>query len=289
SSGAITGPGRSACRVPVTSAAMAADAPADSSRTQAAERSRVGMLMVRWILRIGSVPAARLPGRRRPGRSLSNIPPGVDRRRPRGRHRGGPPRAPAGLRPRRRKARGCAQMRGVRACSWPRAAAARGRQGDTGSCMAPARIGMAAAFRCPGLAHRGPAGAWPGAGAWLGADCATAPYANVRPLRTRKHGRPGAGPGAPGCGARHRPRPGRTADCSGETRSRLLELMRKLGSDAALAAEYEKNPEAVLQRAGLSAEERKAMLEKDYEAIKRLTGLADGKFATNHLIRTYED
>lgn len=38
--------------------------------------------------------------------------------------------------------------------------------------------------------------------------------------------------------------------------SRLLELMRKLGSDAALAAEYEKNPEAVLQRAGLSAEER---------------------------------
>src|SRR5690606_29338740 len=115
-----------------------------------------------------------------------------------------------------------------------------------------------------------------------GADCATAPYANVRPLRTRKHGRPGAGPGAPGGGARHRPRPGRTADCSGETMSRLLELMRKLGSDAALAAEYEKNPEAVLQRAGLSAEERKAMLEKDYEAIKRLTGLADGKFATNH-------
>ncbi|TWG93140.1 hypothetical protein L599_001500000190 [Luteimonas sp. J16] len=71
--------------------------------------------------------------------------------------------------------------------------------------------------------------------------------------------------------------------------SKLLELMRKLGSDAGLAAEYEKNPEAVLLRAGLNEEERRAMLEKDYEAIKRLTGLADGRFATNHLIRTYED
>jgi 3-methyladenine DNA glycosylase Mpg len=71
--------------------------------------------------------------------------------------------------------------------------------------------------------------------------------------------------------------------------SKLLELMRKLGSDAGLAAEYEKNPEAVLLRAGLNEEERRAMLEKDYEAIKRLTGLGDGRFATNHLIRTYED
>ena len=64
---------------------------------------------------------------------------------------------------------------------------------------------------------------------------------------------------------------------------------RRLGSDAALASEYRKDPEAVLNRAGLSDEERRAMLEKDYEAIKRLTGLTDGKFATNHLIHTYDD
>lgn len=70
--------------------------------------------------------------------------------------------------------------------------------------------------------------------------------------------------------------------------SALLDLMRKLGSDAALAAEYEKDPEAVVKRAGLSAEEGRAMLEKDYPAIMKLTGLAAGRFATNHIIRAYD-
>lgn len=80
-------------------------------------------------------------------------------------------------------------------------------------------------------------------------------------------------------------RGGRT---EGEDVSNLLDLMRKLGGDAALAAEYENDPEAVLRRAGLSDDERKAMLGKDYAAIKRLTGLTDGKFATNHVIRAYD-
>ena len=30
------------------------------------------------------------------------------------------------------------------------------------------------------------------------------------------------------------------------------------------------------------------MAEKDYESIKRLTGLADGQFATNHSISAYD-
>ena len=34
---------------------------------------------------------------------------------------------------------------------------------------------------------------------------------------------------------------------------------------------------------------RKAMLGKDYPAIKRLTGLEDGQFATNHIIFAYEE
>lgn len=71
--------------------------------------------------------------------------------------------------------------------------------------------------------------------------------------------------------------------------SKLLDLMRRLGSDAALAAEYQQNPEAVLRRAGLSEEERRAMLKKDYDSIKRLTGLADGQFATNHVVRAYDE
>lgn len=71
--------------------------------------------------------------------------------------------------------------------------------------------------------------------------------------------------------------------------SKLLDLMRKLGSDAALAAEYEKDPEGVMQRAGLSDDERKAMSDKDYAAIRKLTGLTDGQFATNHVIIAYDE
>lgn len=68
----------------------------------------------------------------------------------------------------------------------------------------------------------------------------------------------------------------------------LLDLMRKLASDASLAAEYEKDPAGVVRRAGLSEEEQKAMLDKDYGAIKKLTGLSDGQFATNHIVKAFD-
>lgn len=71
--------------------------------------------------------------------------------------------------------------------------------------------------------------------------------------------------------------------------SRLLELMRELGRNASLAQEYEIDADAVMQRAGLSEEEQRALREKDYEAIKRLTGLDDGQFATNHSIWAYDE
>lgn len=71
--------------------------------------------------------------------------------------------------------------------------------------------------------------------------------------------------------------------------SKLLDLMRKLGSDAALAEEYRRDPDAVMRRSGLSDEERAALHDKDYESIKRLTGLVDGQFATNHIILAYSD
>lgn len=44
-----------------------------------------------------------------------------------------------------------------------------------------------------------------------------------------------------------------------------------------------------MQRAGLSDVERRAMASKDYTAIKKLTGLADGQFATNHTIKAYDE
>lgn len=71
--------------------------------------------------------------------------------------------------------------------------------------------------------------------------------------------------------------------------SKLLELMRRLGSDAALADAYHKDPKTVLERAGLSDEEQRAMLEKDYDAIKALTGLKDGQYATNSTVKTCDD
>lgn len=70
--------------------------------------------------------------------------------------------------------------------------------------------------------------------------------------------------------------------------SKLLELMRELGRDANLAHEYEVDPDTVMRNAGLSEEEATALRNKDYAAIKRLTGLTDGQFATNHIVRAYD-
>lgn len=71
--------------------------------------------------------------------------------------------------------------------------------------------------------------------------------------------------------------------------SKLLEFMRNLGRDAVLAEEYARRPEVVMRRAGLNAEERKAMLAQDYEAVKALSGLKDGQFATQQIIFAYDE
>lgn len=73
--------------------------------------------------------------------------------------------------------------------------------------------------------------------------------------------------------------------------SALLRLMKQLGADAALEAEYkksEKDAEAVMERFGLNEEERQALRTKDYAAIRRLTGLKEGQYSTNTTIRAYD-
>jgi hypothetical protein len=70
--------------------------------------------------------------------------------------------------------------------------------------------------------------------------------------------------------------------------NRLLQLMKQLGADAALNAQYHDDAAAVIDRFGLSDEERAALLQKDYAAIKRLTGLQDGQFATNTTVTAYD-
>lgn len=70
--------------------------------------------------------------------------------------------------------------------------------------------------------------------------------------------------------------------------SRLLELMKQLGRDSSLADEYRKDRENVIRRAGLTKEERDALMNKDYDAVKRLTGLQEGQFASNTVIKAYD-
>lgn len=69
--------------------------------------------------------------------------------------------------------------------------------------------------------------------------------------------------------------------------SKLVEFLENMGRDADLAAEYEKDPDAVLSRYELSDEERKAVKEGDLEAIKRMSGLSNIRM-TNSNVTSYE-
>lgn len=71
--------------------------------------------------------------------------------------------------------------------------------------------------------------------------------------------------------------------------SDLLTLMKQLGSDAGLAQEYEKNPTAVIDRYKLTAEERKALLAADIDALLKLTGLKSALYATNTTVSVYDN
>ena len=59
--------------------------------------------------------------------------------------------------------------------------------------------------------------------------------------------------------------------------SRLAELLKELGQNADLQAEYVKDPEAVMARYDLEEEEVKAMLDKDVKKVQELSGLSNLK------------
>lgn len=69
--------------------------------------------------------------------------------------------------------------------------------------------------------------------------------------------------------------------------SRLRELLVDLGRDATLHDAYVADPAAVMSRYALTAEETAAMLAKDLDAVKRLSGMDNLK--TNSTIRAYDD
>ncbi|MDZ7791793.1 MAG: hypothetical protein U5L08_15120 [Xanthomonadales bacterium] len=55
----------------------------------------------------------------------------------------------------------------------------------------------------------------------------------------------------------------------------LRKLLKDLGSDAKLAAEYERNPDEVMKARGLPEDARAAMKGKDVEAVRKLAGLGE--------------
>ena len=69
--------------------------------------------------------------------------------------------------------------------------------------------------------------------------------------------------------------------------SKLVELLQRLGADAKLASAYEENPDAVMQEAGLSDEEREVLKSGDIEKIREATGLKELE-RTNIIIRAYD-
>lgn len=72
--------------------------------------------------------------------------------------------------------------------------------------------------------------------------------------------------------------------------SKLLDLMKQLGRDAALADRYDKDPEGLMQEAGLNDEEKQALRTRDLPAIKRLTGLSETNMSiTQSNVRAYDD
>jgi hypothetical protein len=69
--------------------------------------------------------------------------------------------------------------------------------------------------------------------------------------------------------------------------SRLRELLVNLGKDAALHDAYVADPNAVMAEYELSAEEMAAMLAKDLDAVKQLSGMDNLK--TNSSIKAYDE
>lgn len=69
--------------------------------------------------------------------------------------------------------------------------------------------------------------------------------------------------------------------------SDLTRLLERLGKDATLEGDYRKDPESVLDRYELTDEERKAMLDRDVDAVRKLSGLENVRI-TNSTIKSHE-
>jgi hypothetical protein len=70
--------------------------------------------------------------------------------------------------------------------------------------------------------------------------------------------------------------------------SKLVGLLKRLGQDAGLEGEYEKDPDGVMDRFGLSDDEREALRSGDVDKISAMTGLENLK-STQSTVKSYDD
>lgn len=68
--------------------------------------------------------------------------------------------------------------------------------------------------------------------------------------------------------------------------SKLADLLVDLGKNASLKDDYDSDPKGVMARYGLTEEEMQAMLEKDLDKIKKLSGLDNLK--SNGNVHAYD-
>ena len=68
--------------------------------------------------------------------------------------------------------------------------------------------------------------------------------------------------------------------------SRLPELLKDLAADAEIHEAYLKDPHAVMDKYDCTEEEKKAMLAKDVDTLKRLTGMDNLK--TNGTVSAHD-
>jgi hypothetical protein len=67
----------------------------------------------------------------------------------------------------------------------------------------------------------------------------------------------------------------------------LNDLLNDLGTNAELAASWEKDPEGVMKHYTLSDDERRAMIQGDIEELKRASGLTSLRM-TNGTVRSHD-
>lgn len=68
--------------------------------------------------------------------------------------------------------------------------------------------------------------------------------------------------------------------------SKLADLLVDLGRNASLQDEYGKDPKAVMSRYGLTDEEMQAMLDKDLDKIRKLSGVE--RLKSNGNVHAYD-